>query len=644
MRWLFLAVLVLVIGALGFGKDGFLRSRSPAAVRDSRGGAAMDVLVLAFALALLVGLGELSGVAYTQRVAQKLAFWNLNAAWLTPAVYLLLFSGPALTLALIAAWQPKLVPLQVAVFALGLLATASLSLSFFRVHRLALAVLALGLAVRLAQLAGAHPARMRDTVRRGAGLLGIAWIGLIALGLRQGARERHAVENLPAAREGAPNVLLLILDTVRAQSLSLYGYERPTTPHLERLAAESVVFDRTIAPSNWTLPSHVSLLTGTHPHETTAGYRKPLDGTQPTLAEHLRSLGYATAGIVANRHYTSAETGLSRGFIHYEDYLGTDEPLLIHAWLGNTVGVQRLAAARTPKAVLSALLRFSPSRGNKREAHRRSAAEINEAFLHWSATVEGRPFFAMLNYFDAHQPYESPEPFTTRFAIDEPTPEGLPKDIRAEQGRYDAAIAYLDDQIGALLAELQRRGALDNTIVIVTADHGEEFGEHGGSGHGGHLLMETIHVPLLIRYPRGLPAGVRVSPFTSLHDVPSTIVALATPGVASPLEGRSLQRFWDGSTDPQDPVFLSEMSRGPGGTAPSLGYTVEAERKSLIDGRYQFLWGRQEDDERERVYDLRNDPGGLVDLVGTPAGDTVRARLHRALAAALPGGEGSDQR
>ena len=258
--------------------------------------------------------------------------------------------------------------------------------------------------------------------------------------------------------EGVPNVLLLVLDTVRARSLSAFGHARPTTPVLERVASEGVLFERALATAPWTLSSHGSMFTGYLPHELSTSWRIPLDDTHPTLAEVLARAGYSTAGFIANQAYASWETGLDRGFQHYEDH---------------PVSLRQLA-------VESSIVRWALAHGLsfvllKRDENlvRKDAARVNADFLDWLDSSEGRPFFAFLNYYDAHGPYHPPEPYRSRFADGDPrgpisplhrwleNPFGpLPDDgeLQRELRAYEGAIAGLDAEIGRLLETLESRG------------------------------------------------------------------------------------------------------------------------------------------------------------------------------------------
>ncbi len=196
--------------------------------------------------------------------------------------------------------------------------------------------------------------------------------------------------------------MLIVLDTVRAASTSLHGYELPTTPALERLAREGVMFPRAIAPAPWTLPSHASMFTGRWPHTLSTGPWSPLDATYPTLAEYLRDRGYETAGFVANREYCGHEFGLSRGFVHYEDYRSTPGQAALYTSPGHTA-MQKLP-------LVQALQTYD-------NLGRKSAEQLTADFLRWQGRRAGdAPFFAFLNYWDAHDPYTPPRSYARRFA------------------------------------------------------------------------------------------------------------------------------------------------------------------------------------------------------------------------------------
>jgi arylsulfatase A-like enzyme len=244
----------------------------------------------------------------------------------------------------------------------------------------------------------------------------------------------------------------------------------------------------------------------------------------------------------------------------------------------------------------------------------------------------GIVFLAFLNYFDAHEPYIPRPPFETAFGARCPdyllhcTPSGVGRDnithlsaaeIEPQRNAYDASLAYLDRHVGQLLDELERRGVLDNTIVIITSDHGEMFGEHGIMGHVGRTYLTVLEVPLLVSFPAGgLPAGRTLSGSVILHDLPATVMDLLGASEAGPFPGRSLRRYWESAGEPAEPEPL--LSEGN----PDLG------RKSLVLGRYHLVHRYQASDTTPELYDSETDPLEQNNLVGDPAHAAVLERMR----------------
>jgi arylsulfatase A-like enzyme len=417
--------------------------------------------------------------------------------------------------------------------------------------------------------------------------------------------ERQAAAALPTPTPGAPNVLLIVLDTVRSSNLGLYGYDRPTTPVLQRWAADSVVFENAITTAPWTLPSHGSLFTGRAPGALHVGFRQPLPEAPPTLAEAFGSHGYASAGFVANLLYTSYESGLSRGFVHYDDYRVSWPLVYLHSSLTRIDLKSTLPQARTVREGLKALAgsHVAPDGWEPPDVFR-PADRVAAAFLDWQSTVTNRPFFAFMNFYDAHGPYRAPEAFIKQFA-------------RARGGsdvdRYDAAIAWTDHVIGTVLESLKQRGVLDNTIVIVTADHGEHFGEHGLTDHANSLYLPLLHVPLMIRYPAGVPAGRRVSTLVSLRDLPATILELAGIRNAA-VPGTSLSQTWKTPGRPIQGDIVAELGKGINVDPVFRNYRGDAAAR--LDERFHYI---RNGDGTEELFDYRADPQELQNLVNDPA-------------------------
>jgi arylsulfatase A-like enzyme len=580
-----------------------------------------DRLRLATVLGLTAGLLE-AALRGVQRFNHQFTWVSSDVVWVAPAVGVAVLLVLAALLPSIARLVPGARPLRLFVL-LGLLVIGvPVLLSYDALHPAAAVLLAAGLGVQLSAMAANHGER----VLRGAR---VAWPWLaaftlaLALWVRFGGPVAAAIGRAEpvAARAGAPNILLIVLDTVRAASLSVNGYGRPTSRNLERLAQRGAYFERAVATSSWTLPSHASVFTGRYPHEVSADWRRPLDDAHPTLAAVTAAKGYETAGIVANTLYATTETGLARGFAEYDDYRLT-LPIFVKTSL----------VARQAGRV------FGLDSGMTTLTSRRTANEINAAFFGWLArrdqATAARPFFVFLNYMDAHGPYRPPGPFAKQFGAEGPPPDiemrraWTASDIEHERNAYDGSIAFLDHQVGNLVDELERLGLLSNTIVAIVSDHGELVGEHGLYDHGNSLYWRVLHVPLLIVYPTAVPAGLRIKTPVTLRDLPGTLLDIAEIRPAG-WPGKSLNRFWGGQRDagPASPL-LSEMSRGI-----NLNPWLPASRgdmKSLIEGSLHYI---RNGDGVEELYDIGRDPEEKQNLAGSDAAaiERFRAALQKAL-------------
>ncbi len=376
-----------------------------------------------------------------------------------------------------------------------------------------------------------------------------------------------------------PHLVLVTLDTTRRDRLGCYGYSRKTSPHLDRLAARSVVFDRAVAASSWTLPSHASIFTGKFPSSHGADYdpEGPLRLTQAiegpeewaeyrasglspeetTLASRLREQGYQTAAVVGGP-WMKRIFGLDRGFEIYDD-----------EGIGDVNG--------------------------------RPASEVTTSALALLETREDRPLFLFLNYFDPHGPYEAPSPFGGSFG-------GEPSD------RYDEEILYMDHHVGRLIEGMTAQGILDDSLILVTGDHGELLGEHGKMGHGATLFEEEIRVPFLLKYPGDEVApGRSASPVHHVDVVPLLLERL----------GISVRR--------REGLLLAEVN-------PLSFVSPEGSWRALYLGRHKLLWNSL---GNHALYDLAVDPGESNDLAASDP-DRVKEALDfldRMLASLPPPGE-----
>jgi arylsulfatase A-like enzyme len=477
------------------------------------------------------------------------------------------------------------------------------------------ALLGLGIASIAFRLYRKHRDRWSTAIVRSLPLLALTAAGIIG-GTHAAKRlvEARRLANLPAIERDRPNILLIVLDTQRADHLSSYGYHRPTTPHLDALADGGVLFERAFSASSWTLPAHASLFTGLMVHEHGAGLggRRVLDSDYPTLAERLGREGYATGGFVANIFWTGRHTGLARGFLHYEDFYGT---------LGDAL--QRMTLVRD-------FQKLQEWTGGVDIRGRKHASHINDDFLGWVDRLDGRPFFAFLNYMDVHAPYLPPAPFEGMFGPVRPEFRPRKLEIGNEPlktpsaqmlvhriDRYDESLRYLDEHIGRLLAQLEQRGLLENTAIIVTSDHGEHFGEHGLHEHGKSLYTQETQVPLIIRRPGGT-AGGRVKEPVSTINLAATVGALTgLPPATFP--GRSLLPQRGGSTDGV-PVFSEMGETGLRGAPAGQGWL-----RSLVDRQWHFIL--RQNGEME-LYDLVQDPEETNNLAPSPDHAAVVRRLR----------------
>ena len=377
-------------------------------------------------------------------------------------------------------------------------------------------------------------------------------------------------------RRAPANVLLITMDTTRADHLGCYGFTLARTPSLDRLAAEGVRFTDAIAAAPITMPAHSSILTGLYPpaHGVRDNGSYALPDKAVTLAERLKAAGYRTQAVVSalvlNRRYN-----LTQGFDGYDDDLwAEDEPKLF-----------MIRDRKAPKTADRALRWLAG----------------------WAAERPRRPFFLWVHFFDPHQPYQAPAAEVARAA-----------------SPYDAEIAMVDSAVGRLVDDLRQRRLLDDTLVVVTADHGESLGEHGEKTHAIFIYDATVRVPLLVRYPRLFPRGrTYTGPVRSVDIVPTVLAALHLPG-GRETQGVDLLPAVHGDVPPPDLPQYSEslLSEVGFGMAPLYG---------LRHGGTK--WIRAPEPE---VYDLKGDPHELRNLYSASPGMTRRgAQLDRELQALL---------
>lgn len=316
------------------------------------------------------------------------------------------------------------------------------------------------------------------------------------------ANENQLPSRIPTGRCARPNVLLIVLDTVRADHLSCYGYPRETAPNLSAFAASARKYENVMATGSYTLPTHASLFTGLPATAHGAGFsHQYLDQQSPALAELLQAAGYQTAAWSCNGYWAGPRNGMDRGFQSFQ----------------------------VPE----------------------NAADMHQGLGDWLTNQHNptQPFFVFLNYMEAHRPYTMLPKNSWRWTSDKAwlnqtvgdpnrhylaameqmvrrTPLVPPEEVAEAEGLYDEALAYLDTKLGQLFQCLDGNGLLDNTLVVVTSDHGEQFNDHYSWFHGFSLYEPVLRVPLLLRYPQRVPAGEEPR-LVQGHDIFPTILEIA---------------------------------------------------------------------------------------------------------------------
>ncbi len=365
--------------------------------------------------------------------------------------------------------------------------------------------------------------------------------------------------NALAATGDSPNIILITLDTVRADRMGFLGSERGLTPNLDALARQSVVFTRAYSQVPLTAPSHATILTGTYPqYHQVRDFQIPLGRDLPYAPEILQNRGYRTAAFIGSMVLDPGlglAPGFDRGFDTYD-----------------------------------AGFHQSPGEDRYRTTERRGGEVVDHA-LAWLRVHAGRPLFMWVHLYDAHDPYDPPEPFKTRYAA----------------APYDGEIAYVDSAVGKFIDQLRADGVYEGSVIAVMADHGESLGEHGEDFHGFFLYDETIHVPLMIKLPGEVSAGVRNGNRVELVDVLPTILQAAHIAVPREVQGESLLELMkppssEAASPAQDRPAYAETEYA------HLAYGWSSLR-ALRSGKYLYI-----DAPRSELYDQSVDPHSQHDL------------------------------
>jgi arylsulfatase A-like enzyme len=414
---------------------------------------------------------------------------------------------------------------------------------------------------------------------------------------------------------GAPNIILITMDTARQRHFSIYGYERDTAPNLQRLVEGATLYTRAIASGDMTLTTHASIFTGMYASQHKAYYDapaspegRPLDDKFLTLAEMLSERGYLTLGVVANYAYLSKDFGLHQGFQHYDDR----EPA---PFLGEAPHYYLRQAVRNLFTGFATPYEFD-------QKYRR-AEDINaEVFtLLDKVHKRGRPFFLFINYMDAHWPYLPPPPFdtvypgkeenftTTRYYALKEKVMKLERKLEEKERRhlvsqYDGGIKYLDFHLGKLMARLHELGLYENSLILVTSDHGETFGERELLEHSVSVYQDQVHIPLIVKHPNSKEQKV-VNEFVSVIDIMPTVFEVVAEEIPGNLPGQSLLRREPGNSR----IIISESF--PNHHFIQWHHRFDRFERALFSWPFKFISSTT---GKKELYDLSKDPNETANL------------------------------
>jgi arylsulfatase A-like enzyme len=637
---------------------------------------------VAFLVGAASGFLELAVLQFQAHVPHRVGWHTLmvsrHITWMVPVTAPLVIVPLAVVLAwpafALAAWRRRrgrpATPLAVAWAwgwvgtVLGTLAVLGPILAMRAVHSGAAAALAVGLGFRVWHGMVRPIAGWRRLGYSGAG---IVIVGLPACLLAQWyAVARTSSPAGARPRAGSPNLLWIVADTLSANHMSLYGYGRTTTPELEAWAKKGITFETARSAAPWTLPSHVTMFTGLWPFEHEARVDQAYHGPAPTLAEHLRAQGYQTGGVVANVRMCNIAYGVGRGFDDYLDEPSNQEISLRAMFYNSALGSVVMNSCR---AMGLPVIEPAPF------GQERTAREITADGRAWldrispvnadDTTHARRPFFLFLNLMDVHGPYVPPADMARRFwtgpvpSKPQATPasgwkalrarDAAPPEQREQREReleavrrrltdlYDDCLFGMDAELGRFLRELRAAGRLANTWVVITADHGEHFGEHHCFGHGSSLYNEQTHVPLILIPPLDADEtgtdklarlrGRKVSVPVSLRDLPRTMTELLVPDAHNPFPGHSLARSWSTSGPVQADPVLSQLEEARL-TGEDFGANQVAKFNSVIDENHVLI---DSGDNSPELYAI-DDEKQQRNLAGDPAERPRLDRLRHTLA------------
>jgi arylsulfatase A-like enzyme len=420
-----------------------------------------------------------------------------------------------------------------------------------------------------------------------------------------------------------PNVILISIDTLRADHVSCYGYHRKTTPNIDKIASEGTIFYRNYSTGVWTPPGHASMLTGLYVSEHGVYGENRLSKTIPTIAEKLKQHGYQTAGFVNN-----SQVGELVGFDKGHD-------TFVEVWKGVK-----------PKSMVEWVMKGIARRIRKKTGYEDMGAnKTNRMFKGWleNNIDKDSSFYAFLHYIEPHNPLDPPRPFKRRFSKHPLIDVDLKKinkvaynpliclledlqltkeEISFLKSLYDGEIAYTDHKVGEVASMLKEKQCYDNTLIIITSDHGEHFGEHNLWSHTGSLYNEVLHIPLIIKFPKGVAHLKEVKHCTQLVDIFPTIMDITrvsqkeqinTSGVSLVCNGNKSNTFHDyifAEWEGRIPYFIQEKLKFNNSSKDIDKITHKM--KMISDGRYKYI---SISDGSEELYDLSIDSNENNNLI-----------------------------
>jgi arylsulfatase A-like enzyme len=419
----------------------------------------------------------------------------------------------------------------------------------------------------------------------------VVLIAIVLVGLWGCSRK----DEQPAVRadESWPNIILISVDTLRPDHLGCYGYHRNTSPRIDQLATEGALFENAISSTSWTLPAHCAMFTGLA--DTVHGcldMDRRLDDSRTTLAERFKAVGYATVGFFSGPALHPI-FGVSQGFDKYVDCTSFSELTLRVATAGQSLDGGVVGAAAHADIT------------NPR---------VYEEVQKWLKENVRRPFFMFIHMWDVHSDFIPPPPYDRKFDPDyagsvtgenfiiDPSinPKMPQRDLEHIIALYDGEIAWTDEHIGKILDDLERLELRDSTVVMLLADHGEEFFEHGRKGHRKTLYDEVIRIPLIVCYPGRVPAGQRFQQQARMIDVVPTLLELVGMPAPTDVMGQSLVPLFSGRRLPDDPLAVSEL------------FSVGRELRSFRRPDRKMIYNEQT--RAALLYNLAADPGEAAPL------------------------------